>query len=244
VTVFLLTTIIPFRNAEATVEAAIRSVLRSYWTALHEVKIIAVDDGSVDRSADIVLRLANEQPGIDVVRTGPLGLPSALNAALRRVQSPWFARVDADDLVEEGFIARLLECLGSADVVAVDRIELQADGVTCYFPVDENNLFSLAGAGVALPVGRVLEVGGYADMYWEEFDLYLKLGRGRPLVIRRVAESLYSYFRSPQSVTGSAERRQAGWAELASRWGVHKLTGSEFHVDGPPTFQRPSEPRE
>jgi hypothetical protein len=74
------------------------SSLDSLWRqSERDFEVIAVDDGSIDDSAERLERAARHEPRLRVVRTAARGLPSALNTALALARAPLIARQDADD---------------------------------------------------------------------------------------------------------------------------------------------------
>lgn len=87
--------VMPLYNAEPYVEAAVRSVLASDLAAF---ELLVMDDGSKDRSADIVAAI--DDPRIVLVRLPPSGGPSRpRNLAIARARAPYVAFLDADDLL-------------------------------------------------------------------------------------------------------------------------------------------------
>ena len=85
----------PCHNTERTVEEAITSVLAQ---TVPVSEIIAVDDGSTDRTYDVLSNLARNHSGvITLVRQAHGGVANARTVALRTARSPWVLPVDADD---------------------------------------------------------------------------------------------------------------------------------------------------
>jgi glycosyltransferase involved in cell wall biosynthesis len=89
---FVYSVVIPAFNAASTIGPAIESVLGQ--TVLPH-KIIVIDDGSNDKTAEIASSIS---PLVDVVRQDNQGPGAATTAGLRRVGTPFFATLDADDL--------------------------------------------------------------------------------------------------------------------------------------------------
>lgn len=86
--------ILPFFNAAATIERAVRSIqaqTHSDW------ELIAFDDGSEDGSGAVVEGLAREDPRIRVRGGGHAGIVEALRAACAEAQGRYLLRMDADD---------------------------------------------------------------------------------------------------------------------------------------------------
>lgn len=90
-----ISVVMPCYNAAPYVEEAVRSVMAQAWA---DVELIVVDDGSSDRSVDLVLRLAEAHPGrILQLHTSRLGPYPARNLGLRHCQGEFVAFLDADD---------------------------------------------------------------------------------------------------------------------------------------------------
>jgi glycosyltransferase involved in cell wall biosynthesis len=86
----------PIYNVEAYVEMAVRSALAS---DLPELEVIALDDGSTDRSAAIVANI--DDPRVVTVRLQPSGRPARpRNVGIARARAPYVAFLDADDLIK------------------------------------------------------------------------------------------------------------------------------------------------
>ena len=90
------TVVIPVYNAERYVEMAVRSALAS---DLKEIEVIVVDDGSKDRSIEIVASIGD--PRVAIVRLRASGRPSRpRNVGIARAKAPYVAFLDADDLIK------------------------------------------------------------------------------------------------------------------------------------------------
>jgi glycosyltransferase involved in cell wall biosynthesis len=84
--------VIPCYNAEPYIAATIRSVLAQDLPAM---EIIVVDDGSSDRSLDVV---REQFPAVRVVAQANQGVAAARNHGLSLARGEWVAFVDADDI--------------------------------------------------------------------------------------------------------------------------------------------------
>jgi glycosyltransferase involved in cell wall biosynthesis len=100
--------IVPMLNAQDYVEAALRSILSETTVTL---EAIVVDDGSSDRSREIVDSIGD--PRIRVVDGPRRGISASLNAGLAQVRGGIVMRCDADDLYPEGRIRRQVAWLES-----------------------------------------------------------------------------------------------------------------------------------
>ncbi len=90
----MVSVLLPARNASATLEVAVRSILEQ---SLDNFELIAVDDRSDDDTGQRLLKLANGDPRIRVISGEGRGLSRALNLGLAHCRAPYVARMDADD---------------------------------------------------------------------------------------------------------------------------------------------------
>jgi glycosyltransferase involved in cell wall biosynthesis len=81
--------VIPAYNAEVTIAAAIESTLNQTYPLL---EVIVVDDGSSDRTAEIVSRYP-----VRLIRQPNAGVARARNAGIEAAQGDWIALLDSDD---------------------------------------------------------------------------------------------------------------------------------------------------
>jgi glycosyltransferase involved in cell wall biosynthesis len=85
------------RNCERYVRQALESILTQGEAHL---EIVVVDDGSTDRSAELVRSLGDTR--VRVIPGPRQGIAAALNAGLAAAQGEFFARCDADDYYPPG----------------------------------------------------------------------------------------------------------------------------------------------
>ena len=103
---------IPFFNAEAYLEDAIKSVLSQTY---EEWELILIDDGSTDNSLTIAQSFNDER--IRVISDGMnKKLPFRLNQIIREAKYDYIARMDADDLMDPCRIERQLEVIKNNNV--------------------------------------------------------------------------------------------------------------------------------
>lgn len=102
----LISVIMPMRNAEPFVHEAVSSVLAQPGV---EMELVVVDDGSTDRSAEIVQSFGD--PRIRIVPGPRKGIAAALNAGVAEARGEFFARCDSDDWYAPDRFARQLAFL-------------------------------------------------------------------------------------------------------------------------------------
>ncbi|MDO8149354.1 CDP-glycerol glycerophosphotransferase family protein [Isoptericola sp. b515] len=104
-----MSVVMPCRDGERFVEAAVRSVLNQ---DMRDLELIVVDDGSQDRSREIVEALAGRDRRIRPMATsGGLGPGAARNLGVAQARGRYLTFVDADDLVLPGAYSRMLDAL-------------------------------------------------------------------------------------------------------------------------------------
>ncbi len=94
--------IIPVFNAEKTVEPAIESALAQSFS---DFEIVAVDDGSRDRSREILARYRGRIAVLEQQNRGP---SAARNLAVANSGGEYLAFLDADDWWAPGMLARMV----------------------------------------------------------------------------------------------------------------------------------------
>lgn len=97
--------VIPVYNQERYLGAAIDSVLAQ---SFRDFELIVVDDGSTDRTPDVMARFG---PQIRPVHKPNGGNASALNAGIREAGGRWIGWLSSDDLWEPTKLERQLEAL-------------------------------------------------------------------------------------------------------------------------------------
>ncbi|MEW5738398.1 MAG: glycosyltransferase [Myxococcota bacterium] len=188
--------LLPARDAEATVRAAVESVLAQSFT---DFELVAVDDGSVDGTGAELERLRAGDPRIRIVKTDGVGLVGALTRGLRECRAELIARMDADDESLPGRLAasvaaldgdRSLSGVGTGvEIFRDDRPpspNLQAYGrwlssLTSPELVFRDRLIEspLCHPSVTLRRSALEAVGGWRDGdFPEDWDLWLRLLEG------------------------------------------------------------------
>jgi glycosyltransferase involved in cell wall biosynthesis len=107
--------VIPCYNRVGTVEQAVESVLSQ---AFLPERIILVDDGSTDRTAEVLAWLERRHRKVQAVllpRNG--GASAARNAGMACARADWLAFLDSDDMWLPGAAEALLDAAQGYDVV-------------------------------------------------------------------------------------------------------------------------------
>jgi len=94
--------VIPVYNAEKYIKETVDSALNQTYS---DIEVIAVNDGSTDRSLEI-LKQYGDQINIFSKKNG--GTASALNAGIKLMKGEWFKWLSADDVLMPNAVSELL----------------------------------------------------------------------------------------------------------------------------------------
>ena len=103
-----ITVVIPAYNAEKYIAEAVNSIKNQ--TMGNDARIIVVDDGSQDKTAELVSNL-----GVKLITGNHAGTSAARNAGIACVNTPWIYLLDADDRAKNHAFRTLADAMsGSA----------------------------------------------------------------------------------------------------------------------------------
>jgi glycosyltransferase EpsJ len=125
--------IMPAYNVDAYVGRAVESLQRQ---TLEDFELLAIDDGSTDRTGDILERMASRDIRINVIHQDNAGAPIARNRALDLACGTYVMFMDADDWIEPHMLADLVELLEK------QHLELAISGfyIDTYYDGEEQHL--------------------------------------------------------------------------------------------------------
>ena len=94
----MISVVIPLYNKEKYIKRAIESVLNQTF---QKFEIIVVNDGSTDKSAEIVQNI--KDPRIRLINQKNAGVSAARNRGIQEAKYEYIAFLDADDFWEKIF---------------------------------------------------------------------------------------------------------------------------------------------
>lgn len=150
----IVSVIIPAYNSEKTIERCLRSVCNQ---DLREIEILVIDDGSIDNTAEIVLKLALADDRVKYVKKDNGGVSSARNCGLEMARGRYIAFADSDDYVLPNTYTAMLKYMN-------DDVDLVISG------------FKVADSGVTkdvYPSKDAVECSDWKDFFSETFTHYL-----------------------------------------------------------------------
>ena len=117
-----ISVIIPIYNAYNYLRPALDSVVRQ---TLKEIEIICVDDGSTDRSLDVIKEYQKLDPRIRIVTETNAGPALARNNGIKRARGEYLAFLDADDFYEPKFLESLYAIAKEDDLdIAISKYDI------------------------------------------------------------------------------------------------------------------------
>lgn len=118
--------IVPVYNVENYIEECIKSIINQ---SLKDIEILVIDDGSQDKSIDIVKTFNDERITIFSKKNG--GLSSARNKGLENAKGKYICFVDSDDYIGGRLALEELYNIGEddkSDIVVGNCFEVYHDG--------------------------------------------------------------------------------------------------------------------
>jgi glycosyltransferase involved in cell wall biosynthesis len=184
--------LMPCYNVETTLDETMESMLAQ---TLQDFEIVAVDDGSTDRTLSRLEEWSREDGRVRVVAKAHGGIIPALNKGLAACRAVYVARMDADDRAHPTRLERQVDYLDDHPEVAV--LASLVEG----FPAEDvregfriyidwlNSLIThaditreifvespLAHPSVTFRTRWLEQIGGYKEFGWpEDYDLWLRL---------------------------------------------------------------------
>ena len=237
----MFTIVMPVYNHEQYVGEAIQSVRDQTF---QDWELIVVDDGSVDRSGEIVDRHAGAEPRIRAMHQANAGQGAARNNAIAVARGQWMAYIDSDDKYVPETLQQYFDYIQAhpdAEFIYGYRHRLSEDGTVTELPPGEyqkritgaKDLFQKTFLSQLCVCYRreLLEKAGTFDPQLfcaDDYELNLRIGLhvrfepiGLPTGLRRRHQANVSV------QTGRTRMFEAG---ALRRW-VEKLGGKELIDD-------------
>lgn len=216
----LLSVVVPVYNAARFLRDALESILEQDFS---DFECIAIDDGSIDASAEILDEYAQRDTRLRVLHQPNAGIVKTLNRGICLAQAPFIARMDADDICLPGrFKTQLHYFLGRDDLgVLGGQIQLIDDQGRLLRLVDypahgqELESFLRKGSPLAHPAVMfrkvTIEKAGFyrqAFRHAEDYDLWLRVHEAG-YAIENLKIPLIAYRQHPEKVSMVYRREQA-----------------------------------
>lgn len=223
----------PVRNAEATIDVAVRSVLAQTY---RNWRLVVLDDGSDDQTGQVMRFYTDER--IRYISDGRrLGLAARLNEIIDSSEGDYLARLDADDVAYPERLEKQVEFMmrhPDVDLVGSAALLFRDDGAVegvLDVEQDHEHLASRRWKGFRIPHPSWLGRLGWFRCY--RYDPSMQRAQDQELLMRAVDASRFSCI--PEILIGYRKnsvflrKRLLGRAYLARILVVH---ASKMHRYG------------
>ena len=229
-----LSIIIPAHNEEASIEGTVRCVLNANYP--REREVIVVNDGSVDRTEDLVKKISVEDSRVRIYNTRHAGKSNAINLGVKNAGNDVIIALDADSEMKEDALIEIVKPFSNEGVGAVSGIVRAIDSRNpiTWFQDFEYILSSgwrflcnkikgthIFPGFVAIKKDALLKIGGFSrDTFSEDFDIAIRLKKaGYDLAMSNAT----IYTRVPETLRGLIRQRL--------RWGRGTIQVLKKHQD-------------
>lgn len=214
--------IIPVYNLENYISVTLESCLRQD-VPLEDYEIICVNDGSSDKSEDVVLSYASKYPNIKLHSQENAGVSAARNKGIELANGKYIWFVDGDDVIADNCLGALLQILeeNSIDVLDLgiqsvsERVAFEAKKIECRICPDgaDKLMFMSSKGGVGGGVwGQIFkaEVLKHNEIFFSREIKYSEdvlFGFKALIKAERCAKTdsvLYHYYQRPGSAMHSS----------------------------------------
>lgn len=216
-----LSIIVPIYNVEQYVERCIESCLEQNISK-YDYEIVCVNDGSTDKSLQIIEHLAKENTNIRVVSQSNGGLSAARNTGMDIATGEYWMFVDSDDWIEKNCLFNILAKLNqeSPDILCI--CYCRSDGTTVFEKTSFHPEESLPGpqalarglnpgAPFSIVKASFMKKFGfkfYKGIYHEDSELTPRMH----YFARKVSfidGVVYYYFTNPNSIMGAPKPKRS-----------------------------------
>src|SRR2546430_8413303 len=220
-------------NEEKVIAETLRTLLATDYKG--EIEVVVVDDGSGDRTAAEIERVAGSEPRVRLLRQDNHGKACALQRGLATARSGIVIFIDADTQCQRDTLPRLLEPFADARIGAVSGhakvgnlrtfiARCQALEYTCGFNLDRRAynrwkcITVVPGAISAVRKDAINQAGGLTlETLAEDTDLTLSLHRQRQRIVY-VTDAI-AWTETPESVrTLARQRSRSAYGTLQCLW--------------------------
>lgn len=218
--------IIPIYNAEKYLDQCIKSALAQSYP---NTEIIAIDDGSTDKSFEILQKYSDK---IKIFQKANGGTASALNVGIDNMTGDWFKWASADDLLKPDAISLLIDTANTMIDIAKSHIfygnhetvDENGDLIDKIIEPDHNSLSDVernvlllngfwAAAGATIFHKSVFEKCGTFDESvkpYEDYEFWLRccLLHGYVLYLIPQSASVMQYRKHSSSLTSQIKKEE------------------------------------
>lgn len=129
--------VIPVYNKENYVEQCLKSVDKQTFK---DFEVLIIDDGSTDRSRQIIDRFITNRPRYTLLDGKHNGVAEARNIGLKNATGEWVIFIDADDWIKEDYLERLYVERDGTDMIVSGLLEFKDGSYSASIQMDSLQL--------------------------------------------------------------------------------------------------------
>ena len=220
----IVSVVMPVYNAEAHLGESFDSVLSQ---DMSEWELIAVDDGSDDRSAILLREKAIGNPRVRVFRQrGNMGVAAARNLALEHARGVYIAFLDSDDIWHPNKLLKQVNFMRTSgcDISYTNYQRVDATGFPLSFvrsppQIVYRDLLRGNGIGLSTAMYRRAAFAGlrFKKMHHEDYVFWLDALRGGSVAKRIDSASALTFYRVSDNSLSSSKNLVWRW-----QWAVYR----------------------
>lgn len=237
-----LSVIVTVYNREKYIERCLKSLVCQGMDA-EQYEIVVVNDGSTDRSEEIIARMAQEYPEIKLVNKQNSGVADTRNVGLEYAKGTYVTYIDSDDFFEKNTYPKLLSLAleGNYDLVIFDIYETYEDHRE-YVELNDKlkqgeitqkeYLMTTPSPCNKLMKRRLFEDGNIrfpSGIYYEDYAT-IPLLANEAKKIYYVKEAFLNYYQENASITRTVGFQKKWWDMYTASVNLSKLH-SEFYEE-------------
>lgn len=224
----MISVVIPLYNKEKNIESTLDSLLKQSYS---DFEVVVVDDGSTDRSVDVVRGFMAAYDSIRLIAQPNSGVSAARNRGIKEASGEYVALIDGDDLWDKDCLTAMacmttdfpdaaLCGLNYADIIDGNIVPYQQgmpDGfrgyVDDYFGTSHGDLF--CASSVILKREAAIAAGLFDERirYAEDLDFWYRLILNYPVAFNN---KVFAYYN--KDADNRAEKNINAHFEITQRW--------------------------
>lgn len=199
-------------NGERYLDEALKSIINQTYT---NWEMIAIDDGSTDKSLAILYKYAKNDDRVKVYTQKNIGLTKSLNKAIKLSSGKYLARQDADDISsQDRFLLQIKEfekddsvvlVTGKTEVINIQNRTLIVTSPPKDYEGIKNTIFKLNNpfthGSLMINKSALEKIDGYDENFIsaQDFDMIIRLSnQGKFKILDNI---IYKLKKHPESIT-------------------------------------------
>ena len=206
----LISIIMPVYNGEKYLKDALDSVLKQSFS---DFEVICIDDGSTDKSHEILTNYATQESRIKIIHQKNKGVIEARNNGVKQAKGTFIYFLDSDDIIDEKLLEKSYNAItaGKGDIITCRVMIFGRENKE--MPLKKPTKINMA-RGNCLVNATLLrkslfdKTGGFDRAFYEgleDYDLWLNMIYRQKATFYRIPELLFYYRLKPDSESRNAQ---------------------------------------